>query len=371
MDSGVEFFFEVTPNPTQATRPAVQFDAGPFATGQYAFTHTFSCHFPISRRSSPFSDRVIVQNETQSPFGAGWTLAGLHKLYQNDDGSLLLTMGNHSAWVYQPDLAGGFLTPSGDFAISFNTPTAASPAPPRRGGAITSMPETSSPRWRTATATRPPMPTTPKTGSTNDRLTEVRAPNGVLTCYAYDVLGRVTSETSPDRGTITYSYDLANNLTGMTDARGITVLYSRDALDRMISRRYPDPGEDVTYTYDTCPFGVGRLCGRIDESGQYAYAYDAFGNVIEMIRTELGIPYTTSYEYDEGDRVIAMTLPTGRAVIFTRDGMRRIERIETSIDDTPTPVLASSTYQADNQITSRTYGNGLMENANLCSARTA
>jgi YD repeat-containing protein len=48
-------------------------------------------------------------------------------------------------------------------------------------------------------------------------------------------------------------------------------------------------------------------------------------------------------------------------VIYIRDGLRRIERIETSIDGTPTLVLASSTYQADNQITSRTYGNGLLE----------
>jgi YD repeat-containing protein len=56
-----------------------------------------------------------------------------------------------------------------------------------------------------------------------------------------------------------------------------------------------------------------------------------------------------------------MTLPTGRVVTYTRDGLRRIEQIETSIDGTLTPVLASSTYQADNQITSRTYANGLIE----------
>ncbi|MGQ0595502.1 MAG: hypothetical protein ACT4QB_23540, partial [Gammaproteobacteria bacterium] len=88
---------------------------------------------------------------------------------------------------------------------------------------------------------------------------EVRAPNGVLTRFTYDVLGRVQSETSPDRGGITYSYDLADNLTRMSDARGITVLYTYDALDRITSMRFPDPGEDVTYTYDTCPFGLGRL----------------------------------------------------------------------------------------------------------------
>ena len=43
-----------------------------------------------------------------------------------------------------------------------------------------------------------------------------------------------------------------------------------------------------------------------------------------MNRTELGITYTESTVYDQGDNPIQCTYPTGRTVNFSRDGIRRI-----------------------------------------------
>ena len=37
--------------------------------------------------------RLLVENQTQSPFGTGWTLAGLERLFEQPDGSLVLTDG--------------------------------------------------------------------------------------------------------------------------------------------------------------------------------------------------------------------------------------------------------------------------------------
>ncbi|MBL4622698.1 MAG: RHS repeat protein, partial [Immundisolibacteraceae bacterium] len=140
------------------------------------------------------------------------------------------------------------------------------------------------------------------TYDTLNRITQVVAPNGVATGYSYDLLGRRTTEQSPDRGTLTYAYDLANNLTSVTDGRGIAATMTYDELERITTKTYPNTIagkiEDVTYSYDSCAFGIGYLCSVTDESGIYAYEYDAFGNLTQMVKTELGISYTTAYQYD-------------------------------------------------------------------------
>ncbi len=90
-----------------------------------------------------------------------------------------------------------------------------------------------------------------------------------------------------------------------------------DELERLVSKTYPNtlPGkiENVSYTYDTCSFGLGHLCARVDESGSNSYSYDAFGNLTAMDFTEIaGVTYSMSYVYDDGDHIIQSTYPSGR-----------------------------------------------------------
>ena len=203
------------------------------------------------------------------------------------------------------------------------------------------------------------------TYDTLNRITEVIAPNGVTTHYGYDLLGRRTSEQSPDRGTLTYGYDLANNLTTITDGRGITATLTYDELERVITKTYPNsiPGkiENVTYSYDTCAFGLGYLCTVTDESGSYDYEYDGFGNLTQIIKTELAVAYTTEYQYDDGDNISQMTLPSGRVIDYQRDGIRRISAIDTSLNGTPQNIVSAIQYRGDSQMTQCTFGNGLID----------
>jgi RHS repeat-associated protein len=196
---------------------------------------------------------------------------------------------------------------------------------------------------------------------TLDRITKVTAPNGVITSYTYDLLGRKLTETSPDRGTIQYSYDLANNITQITDGRGIPAIYDYDELERITSKTLPTTTEHVIYEYDDCPFGKGRLCSVSDESGQTTYRYDAFGNLVEKQHTELNQTYITAYSYDAGDHLIAMTLPSGRLVNYTRDGVRRIESISAVVNGSQTLLVSGIRYRADNQMTQCSFGNGLTD----------
>jgi RHS repeat-associated protein len=199
----------------------------------------------------------------------------------------------------------------------------------------------------------------------NDRVTQVTAPNGVVTSYTYDVLGRKLTETSADRGQLLYSYDPNNNLASVTDGRGIETILNYDDLERVDIKTFPNtvPGkiEDVDYIYDDCPFGVGRLCERHDESGTWRYEYDAFGNVVKETRVELGVTYTTEYVYDDGDNITRISYPTGRMVNIARDGLRRIEAIDSDINGVNTDIVSNIQYRADNRMTQCTFGNGLVD----------
>ena len=197
-----------------------------------------------------------------------------------------------------------------------------------------------------------------------DRVTRVEAPNGAITTYAYDDIGRRTQEVSQDRGTLTFEYDLADNLISVTDGRGVAMTMTYDELERLVTKTLPDivgKDESVTYTYDTCTLGIGRLCTRSDDSGDYAFTYDAFGNIVSMSKTELGVTYVQQYQYDDGDNVTQMTLPSGRVVDITRDGVRRVSAIDTALNGSAQNVLNNIEYRADNQITRRVFGNGVAD----------
>jgi len=188
---------------------------------------------------------------------------------------------------------------------------------------------------------------------------EVTAPNDATTSFEVDPLGRVTREDSPDRGIRQMQYDSANNRIQLIDARGVEVNYSYDALNRLVAIDYPADSEDVAFDYDTCRNGVGRLCGIEDASGTYSFAYNAFGNRVEKEFTTQGVTYTTTMEYDGGDNLIAMTYPGGREVLFTRDELRRVVRVEAEINGQLQTIVEDITYRADGQIAGATYGNGL------------
>ena len=196
-----------------------------------------------------------------------------------------------------------------------------------------------------------------------DRLIKVRAPNGVVTEYAYDDLGRRIEERSPDRGTMRYAYDLANNIVSVTEGRGIVSRYSYDALERVTEIRYPNTrsGKDemVRYTYDSCSLGKGQLCVVQDESGTTRYRYDAWDNRVERRHTELGVEYVSRYVYDEGNRVIRQTLPSGRAVEYSRDVLRRVSAVRTAVNGTWHSIVSDLRYRADDRMEYYRYGNGL------------
>ena len=192
-------------------------------------------------------------------------------------------------------------------------------------------------------------------------LTQVTAPNSAATSYTYDDLGNRLQEISSDRGTTNYTYDTANNLISSTDARGITAIYTYDALNRMLSVDWPGTDEDVTYVYDACGLGLGRLCQVTDQSGVTDYSYDAFGNITSEVLTDGADVSTTAYTYDPANRVASMTYPSGLVVDTTRDAVGRVTEVDATYLGQAYDLIDSRTYRADGQFTNQVYGNGLTE----------
>ena len=205
-----------------------------------------------------------------------------------------------------------------------------------------------------------------ESGNTNfiydplNRLQYLTDPKGLSTQYARDAFGEITQLISPDTGTASYDYSawVSAATVTKTDARGVVSIYGYDPLYRIKTVTYPsDAARNVTYTYDQCTYGAGRLCQMTDGSGTTAYAYDAHGNVTSKTATLDGHVFTVGYQYDAADKLTDMTYPSGLHVHYGRDATERVNEV----DANSAPVVSGVSYEPFGPITGLTYGNTLTE----------
>jgi len=191
----------------------------------------------------------------------------------------------------------------------------------------------------------------------------VRTHNNIVTEYQYNDFGDRLQETSSDRGITTYEHDNASNIIRLVDARGITVNYTYDALNRVTLAAYPDASENITYRYDNCQNGIGRLCEVTDPSGTTTFAYDVYGNITTQTKVELGDTYVTTYTYDDVDKITSITYPNGIRLNYQRDSLSRITNIQLSHGSLSSPqtIVSNLLYRADGKVLQSTLGNGLIE----------
>jgi RHS repeat-associated protein len=190
----------------------------------------------------------------------------------------------------------------------------------------------------------------------NDQVSQVTAPNGVVTGYVTDDLGLLVTETSPDRGTLGTNRDAAGNLTSVNYASH-SESFTWDALNRPLTRNYPGTAQDESFTYDSCTNGAGRLCSIVHEAGTTSFEFDAFGNPTHKTEVLSGRTYHTYYAWDGDDRLAQITYPTGHIVAYARDAQGRIQAV--TLDGAN--VVTNRSYRGDGKLLSQTYGNGLAE----------
>ena len=188
-----------------------------------------------------------------------------------------------------------------------------------------------------------------------DRLTAVTDPINGNTTYLYDDLGNLVSQTSPDTGTTTFLYDAAGNLAQKTDAKAQVFTYTYDALNRLTSLNAPGTDDDITYTYDSCLNGSGRLCQvsygpGFPNGSAVHYQYNGFGDMIG----HQGL----LYGYDSAGRVATIDYPSGATLAYFYDTAGNINQVDYTVGGQTQTLVSALAYAPFGPMTSATYGNG-------------
>ncbi|MHB8744318.1 MAG: RHS domain-containing protein, partial [Sulfuricaulis sp.] len=184
----------------------------------------------------------------------------------------------------------------------------------------------------------------------HDELTRVTDPDGNATNYSYDDLGNLLSTTSPDTGPTQYSYDSAGNLKTRTDAKGQVFNYSYDAANRLTTVDAPGNNDDISYRYDSCTNGQGRLCQIATAGNNVFYSYTAFGE----ISSSAGL----RYGYDAAGRLQSLNYPSGAVLSYGYDAAGQVNSVQLNRNGSVTTLASGITHAPFGPVTGLTYGNG-------------
>jgi|GEM_PF-4833768 len=137
-------------------------------------------------------------------------------------------------------------------------------------------------------------------------------PAGNTTHYVCDAVGNKTGMTYPDGTGVTYTYDVMNRLKYIYDVTGADRAFDYNILGYQTFERNEN-GYGVTYYRDW----LGRLTGEVasGNGARTSYTYDANGNRLSQIISGK----STTYTYDELDRLLTITYPGNKSESFTYD----------------------------------------------------
>ena len=247
-----------TPTPTEAffqgangmSRLGARFNTGTLATGAYAYSAVVTSTWSDATLTASIPARVLVVRETQSPYGAGWTVAGLERIIAQSDGAVLTSGAGATAFFAGCTTAGSTCTsPKGDFT----------------------------------TLTRR------ADGTGWDR----RWPDG--TTAAFDAAGRLTALSDRESNRVSYTYNAAGALTSITDPIGKVTALGYDAVGKLdyitdptgrVTQVTVTPAGDLTEIWD--PDGVRALQIGYDAAHLALFAIDRVGGRSDFTRDFAG-----------------------------------------------------------------------------------
>lgn len=205
--------------------------------------------------------------------------------------------------------------------------------------------------------------------------------------YVYDARGRLTSVTTPEAGQVQSQYNDFDLVTQRTDARNVVTNYAYDTLNRLVGLSYTIPNgsgvsampnticnpsggtanSNVCFYYDQggqSAYALGRLTQMIDPSGSETYTYNKLGQITQDQKVIGSSTYTTQYAYNAAGAATQLTYPSNHLVYQSYDAIGRLcevagTSISTACGTTTTPYTNGFTYNAANEVTGLSYGNGV------------
>ena len=288
-----------------------------------------------------------VVNSTESPFGAGWGLAGLQQLVENPDGSVLLIDGGGLQLYFDaPDNAGEpLVSPPGDFSIleklgdgtyrrtmkdqtvyEFGADDRLAQVTDRNGNLTQFQYDTD------GIISQIIDPAGLKTifTASNGKVTAITDPADRTTLLEYDADGNLTRVTDPDSTTRTWGYDSEHHITSEIDQRGHLEQTVYDFAGRAIQAIRKD-GSEMFYqplqtqylrpvSETSNPFGDLSVRATGSPTAQYT---DANGRVINLTLDQQGqILFSSDEEGNQG----SVVRDDENLVIEQRDGRGNISR---------------------------------------------
>lgn len=182
------------------------------------------------------------------------------------------------------------------------------------------------------------------------QITRIIDPRNLSTEYQRNAFGDLLTLTSPDTGVTTLTYDEAGNVKTRTDARGKTATSTYDGQNRITQIGYDD--QTVTYTWDSCPNGIGRLCSLSNGSSQLAFSYDLHGRITQQSQTVGAVTLTVGTHFNSAGQRDQLTTPSGQLLAYAwQNG--RIDAITMNGQ----PVIGQIAYEPDGQIGGWVWGN--------------
>ena len=359
----------------ETLRAAASFDAKDFPTGVHRFRLRTTSNFGSSRVSSDTSDEILVRNESQSPFGPGWTLAGLERIFFNSDGSLAVVIGDNALVHFKPQEESppfeNFLPVEGEYSrivknpddtftriltdgtrINFDSLGLHISTVDRNGNTTNFGYDA---QGKLETITDPASLVTILT-YTETLLSSVTDPDNRITTFQRDPAGNLTQVTFPDATTKSFGYDANNLMTSDTDERGKTSQMNFDALGKFSSgttkdgstiaatniqsvgavdpdsglgtKDNPAPITRPNQAISTLTDGKMNTTSFVTDSlGATTRQEDALGQVTLIERDENGNPTKITrpngavmeMTYDANGNLLTSKDPVGATTVFTYD----------------------------------------------------
>jgi RHS repeat-associated protein len=244
---------------TGKSRLAAQFDASGLATGAYDYLVAVKSYWNDGQtRESSAYFKALVVNESSSPLGAGWMVAGLQRLYVQADNSLVLVEGGGSV--------ARFPVISCPSTCTYSSPV----------GDFTSVTRRSSWPDNVKWDRRYPDGTTASFFS-DGRMAYIQDRFGNRTSFSYDGSGRLSQITDPISQVTTLTYLGVNGtLNAITDPMSRQTTVSIDAARSL--KFVQDPALQQPFGGDAIYDASNRLKQWRDRrGGTWNLAYDAAG----------------------------------------------------------------------------------------------
>ena len=287
---------------------ALQLDMRNEPSGAFQYTLTSGILQLLSPSGWPFSGNggedlvgtlakqlgtIIHVNTIQSPFGAGWGLAGLQHLIENPNGSVLLVDGDGSELIFEP----GYVSPGGDFSVLSKGPD--------------------------GSFTRTMKDQTVYSFTTQGRLKSIVDRNGNQTVYSYDAAGLLTKITDPVGLQTVFTY-LDSRVASIVDPANRITQFNYDAAGNLTKVTDPD-GTSRTWQYDNNHHQTVEIDKRglkeqtfYDFAGRASRSIRKDGSEIKIAPVEVrGLYRNTS---DRNNPPVAVSLGEAQSQYVTANG---------------------------------------------------